>query len=185
MKKVVMLFAAFLVVLSSCSKMEDPNSQNGTPAPLNSVKVGTVVDGTPTLAIDKAKIATAYLEAYEAEEAADFQLTRENDVYFLRGLIQTGAMRTTLATTLTFTDAGELHLTLFGTTQSCTSNTNCKGCRLTTIGENAGYCDCVAQDNPFGAKGKCIHSISQEITPGKKELKEDPKLRSIIDFLNR
>jgi len=182
MKKIALFFAATLLILSSCSKVEDPISQNRAPAPLNTVKVGEVIDGVPTLILDKAELACAYREVYNAEETTDIHLTRENGTFYLWSFLQTRSTRITMATSLSANDGKNLYLTRNGTTQTCSSDASCSGCALTITDISSGYCGCINTTSESG-DASCAHDVTQVVED--KEIQEgNAQLEAIIAHLN-
>lgn len=181
----------FLLFVSSCSKVEDPASGTDETGLANRAVVATVDNGVAHLIVDPADLTVAFREGYGSENADDFSVQEVEGDYYLQGmLVNPDQTRTTFAVQLELLDDGDLGFDPLASIQSCTSSTNCKGCSLTVLSSNAGYCDCVKKQDEWGGAGRCHHSVKIEAPSVAGEGKMDtsdgsPALKRVIAHLNR
>lgn len=132
--------------------------------------------GQAEMNISTEKLEAAFVETYQLQSASDMQIVENEVGYFLQGrCIIDENVKVTFAIALELDQNDQLKFGPAASTQGCTSSTGCKGCKLTTVSNNAGYCDCIASDvwvDP--SKGKCIHSIEVIATPGKANFPQGP-----------
>lgn len=180
--------ALVLLILPSCSTVEDPTSGNQETGLVNRAVIGTVQDGDAELSVDPAELRIAFREAYETENADDFSIQKGTENYFLVGmLINADQTRTTFAVELDLSNDGDLGFDPTASTQSCTTKSNCKGCKLNVIDSTSGWCDC-AKDTNIGTEGSCTHKVTVEVPSIAGENKKDydeVALGMVIDYLNR
>lgn len=136
--------------------------------------------------VSEALLANAFVETDKFQDASSFEIYHNESGFWPLGFAQITENNTSsFGITLEMDEEGGIYLVGGGSTQSCTSQSGCKGCKLTVIDNYSGYCDCVASDvwvDP--SRGKCQHSISQEVSLAEAGGKREVVLTELISKVN-
>ena len=170
MKRISVLMALLLALLTSCSSpVESPSDLNPQASGSSSAIIGHIgPQGEAVLDLSQQDLADAFISTFQLMGVDEFTIESETYGFFLEGAcIVNEETKVSFGIGLVPDQDGTLLLAAGGSTQTCTSSTGCKGCKLTKVDASSGYCDCIASNvyvDP--GNGKCTHSISSSTLGG-------------------
>lgn len=170
MKKLCFALLGLVLVLSACSPDGDLALEGNQAAPAvqassqDPIHVGQMTSpNTAQLVVSISNLEQASLATFGFLSAYSFGIEHGDTHFWLvgKGEFPNGDVMS-FGFSLSPDGSGGLLMAASASTQSCTSDSDCKGCKLTTVDASSGYCDCIASNTwKDPSNGSCSHSVSQ------------------------